>query len=129
MNQDELFYHQAVAKLKTKTQKDPKPESLSRIYHNIANLKKKQDMNVLEKNELKIKERKTNEYEELSPKEVEEVVGYEAVSEKILELGTKVNYKFSSIEKDSNGIINLLAEISSRFQKEIQGLKFNLNLE
>ena len=68
MNQDELFYHQAVSKLKTKTQKDPKPESLSRIYHSIANLKKKQDVNVLEKNELKIKERKTNEYEELSPK-------------------------------------------------------------
>lgn len=54
-------------------------------------------------------------------------MGYESVSEKVLELGTKVNYKFSSIEKDSNGIINLLAEISSHYQKDIQALKYDLS--
>ena len=56
-------------------------------------------------------------------------MGYESVSEKVLDLGTRVNYKFSSIEKDSNGIMSLLAEISSRYQKDIQGLKYNLSPE
>ena len=40
-------------------------------------------------------ERETNDYEALSEEQVDEVVGYEGVSEKILELGTKLNYKFS----------------------------------
>ena len=51
----------------------------------------------------------TNDYEALSEEQVDEVVGYEGVSEKILELGTKINYKFSSIQKDSDGIMSLLA--------------------
>ena len=61
----------------------------------------------------------TNDYEALSEEQVEEVVAYEGGSEKILELGTKINYKFSSIKKDSDGIMGLLAHISSRYQKDI----------
>ena len=38
-----------------------------------------------------------------------------------------MNYKFSSIEKDSHGIITLLADISSRYQKDVQGLKYDLS--
>ena len=69
----------------------------------------------------------TNNYESLSEYQIDQVVFYEGVSEKILELGTKINYKFSSIQKDSDGIINLLASISSRYQKDIQDMKYDLS--
>ena len=75
----------------------------------IANLKKTPKINEAKKNEFGIKERMTNDYETLSEEQVDEVVGYEGVSEKVLELGTKINYKFTSIQKDSDGIMNLLA--------------------
>ena len=58
---------------------------------------------------------------------MDEVVGYEGASEKILELGSKINYKFMSIKKDSIGIMSLLAEISSRYQKDIRDLKYDLS--
>ena len=45
----------------------------------------------------------------------------------MLKLGTKLSFKFGSIEKDSNGIVRLLAETSSRHQKEIQGFKYDLS--
>ena len=38
---NELFYHGTVKELKNKIKRDPKPETLSRIYYGIANLKKK----------------------------------------------------------------------------------------
>ena len=41
MNKEELYYHRAVDRLKGKMKGDIKPETLSRIYHGIANLKKK----------------------------------------------------------------------------------------
>ena len=69
----------------------------------------------------------TNEYKSLSEEQVDEVVGYEGISEKILELGTKINYKFSSIQKDSDGIMSLLARTCSRYQKEIQEMKYDLS--
>ena len=94
---------------KSKTKHEVKPETLSRIYHGIANIKKTPEVNETKENQFGIKERITNDYEALSEEQVDEVVGYEGVSEKILELGTKINYKFSSIQKDSDGITSLLA--------------------
>ena len=41
MRQDELYFHRAVENLKRKINNEVKPESLSRVYHEIANLKKK----------------------------------------------------------------------------------------
>ena len=37
-----LFYHGAVFQFKSKSDNNAKPETLSRIYHSIANLKKKE---------------------------------------------------------------------------------------
>ena len=45
----ELYYHQAVKQLKRKMN-EVKPETLSRVYHGIANLKKKPLVNQLKKN-------------------------------------------------------------------------------
>ena len=127
MDPEELYYHQTVKQLKSKINYELKPETLSRIYHGIANIKKTLEDNETKENEFGIKERKTNDYEALSEEQVEEVVGYEGASEKILELGAKLHYKFSSIQKDSDGIMSLLAYISSRYLKDVQGLKFDLS--
>ena len=97
------------------------------MYHLIANIKKTPEVNEAKENEFGIKERMTNDYEALSEEQVEEVVAYEGVSEKILELGAKINYKFSSIQKDSDGIMSLLAHISSRYQNDIQEMKYDLS--
>ena len=67
------------------------------------------EINEAKENEFGIKDRMTNDYEALSEEQVDEVVGYEGVSEKILELGAKLNYKFSSIQKDSEGILSMLS--------------------
>ena len=50
---------------------DIKPESLSRIYNEIANLKKKDKIDVKEKNEFQIPCWKTNDYNFLYPEEME----------------------------------------------------------
>ena len=41
IDKEQLYYYRVVEKLKSKIKGEIKPESLSRIYHEIANLKKK----------------------------------------------------------------------------------------
>jgi hypothetical protein len=125
-----LFYHHVVNIFKDQMKgKEIKTESQSRIYHNIANFKKIDKISKEETNKFGVRTKTSNEYNELTPKELEEVVKLEAIGAKVEQLGIKMKMKYASIEKESENIISLLAECLSKYQKEILGLKYDLNIE
>ena len=109
--------------------KEIKAESQSRIYHNIANFKKIDKISKEEENWFGVKTKTSNEYNKLTPEELEEVVKLEAIGAKVEQLGIKMKMKYASIEKESQNIISLLAECLPRYQKEIKDLKYDLNNE
>ena len=62
-----------------------------------------------------IDQRLTNDYNLLSPGQIEEVVELEDVAETVMDLGSKLNFKFDSIKKGSDDILNLLVETLTRY--------------
>jgi hypothetical protein len=123
-----LFYHHVEEIFKKQMkEKTIKTESQSRIYHNIANFKKMDKISKEETNSFKIKIKTSNGYDELTPKELDEVVKLEAIGAKVEQLGVKMKMKYASIEKESQNIISLLAECLSKYKKEISDLKYDLN--
>ena len=67
MDEKKLFYHHSVKKLKRFTKREAKPETLSRIYHSIANLKKKEKIDDERLNyDTEVYEKTTNDYEVLT---------------------------------------------------------------
>jgi thiamine pyrophosphokinase len=53
----------------------------------------------------------------------------EAIGAKVEQLGVKMKMKYASIEKQSDNFISLLAECLPKYEKEIHGLKYDLNNE
>lgn len=53
--------------------KCPRPESLSKIYYTIANIQKKEDLNIFSENEFNFKCWQTNSYCLLTTQQIEEV--------------------------------------------------------
>jgi hypothetical protein len=53
----------------------------------------------------------------------------EAIGAKVEQLGARMKMKYASIEKESENIINMLAECLSRYEKDILRLKYDLNRE
>jgi len=70
---------------------------------------------------------KTNGYNKLSQDEMEEVIQLEALAEKVEQLGIKMKMKYESIEKESEDIINLLAECMNKYEKDLLDLRYDLN--
>jgi hypothetical protein len=125
-----LFYHHVVEILKKQMdKKEIKTESLSRIYHNIANFKKIDKISKEYTNKFGVNIKTSNAYNKLSSEELEEVVKLEAIGAKVEQLGIRMKMKYDSIEKESENTISLLAECLPRYEKDIRGLKYDLNNE
>lgn len=129
--EDKLYFHNVLKLLRKSAPENMKNklklESLSRIYHLIANFKTRNTIEAQYKNQFGVRCWKNNGYKRLSEAELEEVVKLEGVAQKILTLGERINFKSNSIQQEASNMANLLSNTFQQFQSDIDNLKYDLS--